>query len=179
MPMKRRPVTPSASKAEAPSVTENAPSYETKAPREDQRASPAAESKTVDHEAVWKKAVEQIRINRPLIRGWVESAKALGIEGRFFVLGFPPEQKMAMESLASPRTRDFLETLIKEISGQELKIKFMPKEGLPVATVAEPPLALDELPARKKGDSQAMFKDDPLIREALEIFKGEIKTVSD
>jgi hypothetical protein len=24
-----------------------------------------------------------------------------------------------------------------------------------------------------------MFKDDPLIREALEIFKGEIKTVSD
>ncbi len=32
---------------------------------------------------------------------------------------------------------------------------------------------------QKKGDSQALFKDDPLIREALEIFKGEIKTVSD
>ena len=84
-----------------------------------------------------------------------------------------------MESLASPRTRDFLEALIKEVSGQDLKIKFTLKEGLPIATVAEPPSLLDELPARKKGDSQAMFKDDPLIREALEIFKGEIKTVSD
>jgi DNA polymerase III subunit gamma/tau len=172
-------VTPSAPKAEAPRVAEKAPSYETKAPREDQPVSPEAESKTVDREAVWKKAVEQIRTRRPFIRGWVESAKALGTEGRFFLLGFPPEQKTAMESLASPRTRDFLEALLKEISGQDLKIKFTLKEGLPVATVAEPAAALDELPAKKKGDSQAMFKDDPLIREALEIFKGEIKTVSD
>jgi DNA polymerase III subunit gamma/tau len=165
---------------EAPRVAENAPSYGTKAPpREDQPATPAVESKTVDHEAVWKRTVEQIRTRRPLIRGWVESAKALGTEGRFFVLGFPPEQKTAMESVASPRTREFLEALIKEISGQDLKIKFTLKEGLPIATVAEPPAALDELPAKKKGDSQAMFKDDPLIREALEIFKGEIKTVSD
>ena len=86
---------------------------------------------------------------------------------------------MAMESVASPRTRDFLEALIKEISGQDWKLKFTLKEGLPAAPVPEPPAAPDELPARKKGDSQAMFKDDPLIREALEIFKGEIKTVSD
>ncbi|MEY2489372.1 MAG: hypothetical protein QOC70_1314, partial [Verrucomicrobiota bacterium] len=116
---------------------------------------------------------------RPLIRVWVESARALGVEGRFFVLGFPSEQKTAMESVASPRTRDFLEALIKEISGQDLKMKFILKEGLPVAVVPEPPATSDELPARKKGDSQTMFKDDPLIREALEIFKGEIKTASD
>jgi len=137
------------------------------------------EPQIVDHEAVWQQAIEQIRVRRPLIRGWVQSARALGIEGRFFLLGFPPEQKMAMESVASPRTRDFLEALLREISGQDWKIKFTLKEGLPVTTVAEPAAALDESPARKKGDSQAMFKDDPLIREALEIFKGEIKTVSD
>jgi hypothetical protein len=81
--------------------------------------------------------------------------------------------------LASPRTRDFLEALLREISGQDLKIKSVLKEGLPVAAVAEPLAAPVDLPAKKKGDSQAMFKDDPLIREALEIFKGEIKTVSD
>jgi DNA polymerase III subunit gamma/tau len=163
--------------AEAPRVAESVPSYETHP--KNQPVSPTAESRTIDHEAVWKKAVEQIRTRRPLVRGWVESAKALGMEGRFFLLGFPPEQKTAMESLANPRTRDFLEALIKEISGQELKIKFTLKEGLPLATVAEPPAAPDELPAKKRGDSQATFKDDPLIREALEIFKGEIRTVSD
>jgi DNA polymerase III subunit gamma/tau len=170
---------PNKTAAEALSAAENSPAYETKAPRQDRMVSPAAESNPLDHEAVWKKAVEQIRTRRPFIRGWVESAKALGTEGRFFLLGFPPEQKTAMESLMSSRTRDFLEALIKEISGQDLKMKFALKEGLPVAPVAELPAAADELPARRKADSQAMFKDDPLIREALEIFKGEIKTVND
>jgi len=174
-----RPVKPPPPRTEAPRAAEQAQSYEPKASRENQPVSPALESKPVDHEAVWNKAVEQIRTRRPLIRGWVESAKALGIEGRFMVLGFPPEQKTAMESVASPRTRDFLEALIKETSGQDLKLKFTLKEGLPVASVPEPSAAPDALPARKPGESQAMFKDDPLIREALEIFKGEIKTVSD
>ena len=133
---------------------------------------PPPEPKAIDHESVWQKVVEQIRARRPLIHGWVTGATPLGIEGHFFQLGFPPEQKTAMESLASPRTRDFLEALIKEISGQSLKVKMALKEGLPVRQVAEPPA----VPAKKKEESQATFKDDPLIREALEIFKGEIKT---
>ncbi|HEV2842294.1 MAG TPA: DNA polymerase III subunit gamma/tau [Chthoniobacterales bacterium] len=170
------PVTPQ--KPKAMRVKEETPAYETNASQQEQPAGAPASTR-VDHEAVWQKAVEQIRARRPLIRGWVASAKPLGIDGRFFVLGFPPEQKMAMESVASPRTRDFLEALLREISGQDWKIKFTLKEGLPVMNVAEPAAAVDELPAQKKGDSQAMFKDDPLIREALEIFKGEIKTVSD
>lgn len=164
---------------EAARVAEQPPARESPTLPEQPASPPAPESKAVDHEEVWQRAVEQIRVRRPLIRGWVASARALGIEGRFFVLGFPPEQKMAMESVASPRSRDFLEALLKEISGQDWKIKFTLKEGLPVVNVAEPAAALDELPARKRGDSQALFKDDPLIREALEIFKGEIKTVSD
>lgn len=163
---------------EAARVAEQPPARESNRQPEQPASSPTPESKAVDHEAVWQKAIEQIRLRRPLIRGWVASAKALGIEGRFFVLGFPPEQKMAMESVASPRSRDFLEALLKEISSQDWKIKFTLKEGLPVMNVAEPAI-VEELPARKKGDSQALFKDDPLIREALEIFKGEIKTVSD
>jgi hypothetical protein len=174
-----RRVTPPAPRSEAPRTAEQAQSYQPKTSREDLPVSPVAEDKTVDYEAVWQKTIDQIRTRRPLIRSWVESAKALGIEGRFFVLGFPPEQKTAMESVASPRTRDFLEALITEISGQDWKLKFILKEGLPVAPLPEPPATPDEAPARKKGDSQAMFKDDPLIREALEIFKGEIKTVSD
>jgi DNA polymerase-3 subunit gamma/tau len=174
-----RAVVPPPPKAETPRAAEQAQAYQPTAPREEESVSPAVEPRIVDHEAVWQKAVEQIRLRRPLIRGWVQSAKALGIEGRFFLLGFPPEQKMAMESVASPRTRDFLEALLREISGQDWKIKFTLKEGLPVTTVAEPSTGPEESPARKKADSQAMFQDDPLIREALEIFKGEIKTVSD
>jgi DNA polymerase-3 subunit gamma/tau len=156
--------------AEAPRVAEKTATKQSEP--EPAALSPAPEPKAIDHEAVWQKVVEQIRARRPLIHAWVDSARPLGIEGHFFQLGFPPEQKTAMESLASPRTRDFLEALIKEISGQSLKVKMALKEGLPVRPVAEPPAT----PPKKKEDSQATFKDDPLIREALEIFKGEIKT---
>jgi DNA polymerase-3 subunit gamma/tau len=130
----------------------------------------------VDHAAVWQKLVEQVRTRRRLISPWVEAATVLGTEGRFFVVGFPPQQKTAMESLSIPRTREFLEALVKEISGHAWSIKFVLKEGLPVAAATETPGAL---PPPKKQETQATFKDDPLIREALEIFKGEIKTVSD
>jgi DNA polymerase-3 subunit gamma/tau len=127
------------------------------------------EPSQIDHKEVWRKTTEKVRATRKLISGWVDAGTALGIEGRFFVVEFPPDHKSAMESLSIPRTREFLEAIVKEISGQDWKIKFMLKEGLTVAAPAESA-------APKKPESQATFKDDPLIREALEIFKGEIKT---
>jgi DNA polymerase-3 subunit gamma/tau len=157
-------------KVEAPRVAEQV--QQTSVVREEP---PTQANTSVDHETVWRKVMEQVRSRRRLISPWVEAATALGIEGRFFVIGFPPQQKTAMESLSIPRTREFLEALIKEISGQSWNIKFVLKEGLPAPAPVEAPAA--SVP--KKQETQATFKDDPLIREALEIFKGEIKTVSD
>jgi DNA polymerase III subunit gamma/tau len=147
--------------------------------RETPAPQPAADA-AIDPLELWQKAVEQVRARRPLIKSWIESAKALGHEGRSLLVGFPPEEKTAMESLSMPRTRDFLEALLKEISGREWNLKFSLKEGLTVA----PPLPAAD-PARKEANSApaaapvANFKDDPLIRDALEIFKGQIKPVTE
>ena len=130
------------------------------------------ERPSIDPADAWAKTVEKVRATRRLIAGWVEAGTALGVEGRFFLVGFPPEQKAAMESLSIPKTRDYIESVLKEVSGQDLKIKFAVKEGLALNVPAE-------TAAPKKPETQSTFKDDPLIREALEIFKGEIKTVSD
>jgi hypothetical protein len=62
--------------------------------------------------------------------------------------------------------------VLKEVGGGDWKIKFVLKEGLPAP-------ANTQSEAPRKPDPPATFKDDPMIREALEIFKGEIKTVSD
>ncbi|MGI9089410.1 MAG: DNA polymerase III subunit gamma/tau [Chthoniobacterales bacterium] len=129
----------------------------------------------VDIDELWQKAVEQIRARRPLIKGWIDSAKPLGIEGRSLLLGFPPEQKTAMESIALPRNRDFLESILKEISGRDWSLKFSLKEGLEVQP-PPPEISEEKTSARPKTEAAATFKDDPFIREALEIFKGEIKT---
>ena len=136
------------------------------------------EQLSIDFEAAWQGVVAAARARRPLIRTWIEQAKALGVEGRFFLLGFPPEHKSVMESLARPANREFLEALLKEQTGRELSLKLSVKEGL----VASPSPVEDEIaptPPAKKSAPRAEFKDDPLIREALEIFKGEIKPVTD
>ena len=135
---------------------------------------PAAvnEQPPIDPKDAWRKTVDKVRATRRLIAGWVEAGTALGVEGRFLIVGYPPEQKTAMESLSIPKTRDYIDAVLKEVSGQDFKVKFVVKEGLSVVAPAE-------TSAPKKAETQATFKDDPLIREALEIFKGEIKTVSD
>ena len=155
--------------AAAVSAAGSAPT--TQAPRIAEKT-PVPTAAPIDPKDAWAKTVEKVRATRRLIAGWVEAGTALGVEGRFFLVGFPPEQKAAMESLSIPKTRDYIESVLKEVSGQDLKIKFAVKEGLALNVPAE-------TAAPKKPETQSTFKDDPLIREALEIFKGEIKTVSD
>jgi hypothetical protein len=101
----------------------------------------------------------------------VEAATPLELDGRFLVVGFPPGQKAAMESLSFPRNREFLESVLKEVGGRDLNLKLIVKGDLPEKSAATEEAA----PRERKRDAQASFKDDELIREALEIFKGEIK----
>jgi DNA polymerase-3 subunit gamma/tau len=169
-PSAKRPL--EAAVSAPPAVAKPQPSRVAEEPPAAEIKPAAPEPAPTDPKEIWRKTTEKVRATRKLISGWVDAGTALGIEGRFFVVGFPPDHKSAMESLSIPRTREFLEAIVKEISGQDWKIKFVLKEGLTVAAPAEPV-------APKKPETQATFKDDPLIREALEIFKGEIKTVSD
>ncbi len=134
----------------------------------------------IDFEAAWQKVIAAARTRRPLIRTWIEQAKPLGIDGRTFRIGFAPEQKSVMESLARPANREFLEELLKEGTGREWSLKMSLQEGLVVRP--QPALPEDGVTAVQpttKTDPRAAFKDDPLIREALEIFKGEINPVTD
>jgi DNA polymerase-3 subunit gamma/tau len=164
--------------APPPAAAPRAEEKPTRAPQEAPRkaqVSVAADEPAcgeLDLEAAWQKTVEQVRARRPLIRSWIESAKVLGAEGRTFRLGFPQQQQSVVESLSHPKTRGFLEGLLKEVTGKDWTIKFSLVEGLPVA----PPPA--EPPVKPPADPVESFKNDPLIQEALEIFKGEIKPVT-
>jgi DNA polymerase III subunit gamma/tau len=114
---------------------------------------------TADVNEIWGKVVAQIKTRRPFIKSWIEEAHPLGASGRNFELGFPNDQRMVMEHLSSRANREFLEALLKEISGREWALKFSLKENLPAKT-----------PAAKSKNAP------PIVREALEMFKGEIKT---
>jgi len=77
-----------------------------------------------------------------------------------------------------PRNREFLETVLKEISGRDWSLKFSLQEGL-VSEASKRQSAAREPRNQEPAETAIMFKDDPLIREALEIFKGEIKPVTE
>jgi hypothetical protein len=82
-------------------------------------------------------------------------------------VGYPLDQKSTIETLATASNKQQLENLLKESSGRDWTVKFLGNEGL----VAKPASIQREM----KSD---LFKNDPLIQEALEIFKGEIKSVT-
>ena len=135
-------------------------------------------ARLLDPEALWSKAVEQIRARRPLIRGWIESAKPLGTEGRFFharlSAGAKDRDGVALD--AAERATS-CKSLLKEISGRDWDLKFSLKEGL----VVEPPPARNQrlhrptaAAAQKLTECAAAdFKDDPLIRKRSKFLKAK------
>ncbi len=131
-----------------------------------------------DMAGIWLKVVELTYARRPMLRTWIDAANYLGTEGRNVLLGFAPKEKTSMEGLLRANNRSFLEALLKEMSGTDWTVKLSLVEGLPSTSPREETQA-DTGPGKPKpNDSLDSFKNDPLIKEALEIFKGEIKSVT-
>jgi DNA polymerase-3 subunit gamma/tau len=125
----------------------------------------------VDPAEVWQQVTARIPTQKAFLRNSAAAAHVLGIDGRSLHLGFAPDQKSLMDILGTQTNRKFLETLLHEITGGNWGVKLSVKDDL---------APRGERPPESASTSRAPdFKDDPLIREALEIFKGEIKTVSD
>jgi DNA polymerase-3 subunit gamma/tau len=110
-----------------------------------------------DVNEIWGKVVAEIATRRPFIKNWIEEAHPLGANGRNFELGFPTAQRMVMEHLSSRANREFLEALLKEISGRDWALKFSVRENLP-------------------GKISKAKKAPAIVQEAVEMFKGEIKS---
>ena len=123
----------------------------------------------VDPGQVWEELSTKIPPQKGFLRNSANAAHALGIEGRNFLLGFSPHEKSMMEIMGTQANRKFLETLLYEITGKDLSVKLSVREDLPTRNPRSQANESGKAPADD-------FKDDPLIQEALEMFKGEIKT---
>jgi len=124
-----------------------------------------AETEPDNANELWRKILSKIP-QKGFLRTLTESVAPIGVDGRNFLLGHPPDEKSAIEAIASPNNRRQLEALLKETSGRDWSVKFVAKEGMELRQAAD-------LEPMKTAES---FKDDPLIQEALEMFKGEIKS---
>jgi len=123
----------------------------------------------IDPPKIWREVSAKIPPQKGFLRNSASAAHVLGIEGRNFLLGFSPHEESMMEIMGTQANRKFLETLLHEITGKDLSVKLSVKEDLPTRNPRPQANESSKPPADE-------FKDDPLIQEALEMFKGEIKS---
>jgi DNA polymerase III subunit gamma/tau len=117
-----------------------------------------------DVENIWRQAFSKIPTQKAFVRNSAAEAHVLPSEGRHFVLGFSPDQKSPMDILSTATNRKLIETLLREVSGKDWTLKLIVRENLP-----SKPQPSAETPSEN-------YTDDPLIREALEMFKGQIRS---
>jgi len=116
-----------------------------------------------DVEKIWASVFSKIPTQKAFVRNSAAAAHVLPSEGRHFVLGFSAAEKSPMDILGTPGNRKLIETLLREVSGKDWTLKLTVQENLPSKTQAS-------------GDSPSQsYADDPLIREAVEIFKGQVR----
>jgi len=132
-------------------------------------AKPVAPAPAIAVAELWPQFVARVRKERPLISGWIESGQLVDVTNGVATFAFPPEASLAQESCERASNRQFIETLLGEIAGQSLLLKCEKRAGFAVEKVA-----VTESKAEVAADPLLAFKDDPLIRKALEIFQAEI-----
>ncbi|MGA3172420.1 MAG: hypothetical protein ABSE62_15570, partial [Chthoniobacteraceae bacterium] len=130
---------------------------------------PATPPTPVDTQSLWIDALTAVRRDRPLISTWLEAGALLEITGNKVRIGFPPDQTMAMESLLRANNRTFLEDLFTRLAGDRREVECLIREGLVVEHVNLPSTEPVQV------DPMEDFKNDPLIRKALELFQAEIQ----
>jgi hypothetical protein len=152
--------------APEPAVASREEEVEIDEPEEE--AAPAAAVPQPDLAARWPELISAVHQRRPLILPWVEAGTVVSFEKGAVLLAFPASQKLAAEALSQPTHRNLLQEILTAIAGEPVTFKTMVQEGIsekaPVVRQEKPP-----------ADPMAEFKDDPLIRRALEIFGAKIQ----
>ena len=122
-------------------------------------------SETIEPQKLWERVLAKIPAQKGFVRNSASAAHVLGLEGRNFILGFASGDKPMMEILGTQANRKFVETLLHEITGKDWTLKLTVNEELASKT------------AEVAGDSPSrVFKDEPLIQEAIELFNARVRT---
>ena len=157
---------------------------------------PAYGSESAQVQAIWDYVHEHFGKAAPLGREFLNQGRPLRFDGRVFTIGFDPEFKSAMDFLGSPRFKAVLQTKLREFLGHDVGIHFELADDpeldarkspppapertapAPVASAAAPPPPAAKPSAAAPSPRDAKdFRNDPLIKKALEIFRGQIVTV--
>jgi DNA polymerase III subunit gamma/tau len=144
-----------------------------------------------DLRGLWGQLVESVGRASPFTRTYLLEAHPVSFKNAVFVIGFDAEFEEHISLVDNARNHTLLQTKLGELGHAGAQIKFIkaerpsdwsaqPVESAPaVGTAASPakPSVAGAAPAKAATPGKDDFKNDPLIKRALEIFKGQIVEV--
>jgi DNA polymerase-3 subunit gamma/tau len=167
--------------------------------RETPPAAPTAPVAAGNLPQLWSQLVEAVGRASTFTRSYLLNAHPVSFEKNIFVIGFDPEFEDYLGLVDNSRNHTLLATKLAELGHHSAMIKFVkadapagwnrttaivpPTTPVPAAKPATAPATPVSAPvaAEKKTApvtfNKDEFKNDPLIKKALEIFKGTIVEV--
>jgi DNA polymerase-3 subunit gamma/tau len=150
-----------------------------------------------DLESIWTQLVEAVGRVSQFLRTYLLTSHPVTLTNTSFTIGYDPEFKNDLALVDVPKNRAVIETKLHEMGYRDVSVRFVqaepPADRVRPATPAPRPQNSSQpgpRPATKaiaKNGSQPTaaaplfskedFKNDPLIKKALEIFKGTIVEV--
>ncbi len=146
-------------------------------------------------EDLWKALLESVGRASPFTRSYLIEAQPVSFERNVLVIGFDPEFTDYLGLVDNPKNHALLQTKLAELGHRNCQIKFIKQDrgllspkpaAVPAAKPAAPaapapappkpaaaPATKAEKPAATPFNKED-FKNDPLIKKALEVFKGQI-----
>jgi DNA polymerase-3 subunit gamma/tau len=152
---------------------------------------------------LWAALLEAVGRASPFARSYLVKAFPTAFDGKTLTIGFEPEFEEYLSLVDSTKNRTLVQTKLKELGHGDVEVRFAKAQRPPgpAAVVAPPPepvtpatapVPVPAPPASKAPKAPpppppprarperldpADFKNDPLIKQALEIFRGQIVEV--
>ena len=143
-------------------------------------------------EDLWAAVIEHLNTAKPMAATSVAKAVFVGDDGKTFTVALSPDEAIAKSMISGDRVRLVIEDFIAKSLGPR-KLNVEAREGITpaapppeLAEVEEPPLeheppptsapapATETAPPPAEPNPEEIY-NDPLIKEAVDLFEAEIK----
>ena len=152
---------------------------------------------SADLDSLWSQLLEAVGRVSQFTRGYLLEAHPVSLANKLFTIGFDPEFADHIGLVDNAKNHAVLQTKLSELGHPHCQVKFIKAEAPARAASSQPPSvapaptkaaapagAIKPIPGATKSDKpqpfvfdKEGFKNDPLIKQALEIFKGTIVEV--
>jgi hypothetical protein len=122
--------------------------------------------------ALWRQVLGKLSTKR-LLLNHIRKGSLQSLDGGVSVIAFPSSEEgvdISMAAVNKPENRKTVEEILFGLTGQQFTIKIEKRDGMEISRADR-----EEKAPEPPADPMEEFKNDPLIRRALEIFKAEIQ----